>query len=175
LPAFYALTGRAGTPSDFRAEELAPLERELAEALLETGPQIGPDLRALTGVTDAKVAKRALESLQQRLIVTQAGEAAQEHGWDAAVFDLVARRYGAQLQDLPSLEDARAEIATAVLSAAGELSAADLTAVIGGSHQEAEATLDRLADERQARRVDEEMTLWRRGRGRVARGGQRKR
>jgi hypothetical protein len=162
LPAFYALTGRAGTLADFRTEELSPLERELAEALLATEPQTSPDLRLLTGVGDARATKRALESLQQRLIATQAGEAEQEHGWDAAVFDLVARRYHAHLRELPAIEDGRAEIAAAVLTAVDELSAADLAAVIRGSRKEAEATLDRLADEGRAYRGDEEIALWRR-------------
>jgi hypothetical protein len=166
LPAFYALTGRAGTPDDFRAEELSPLERELAEALLATEPQASPDLRAVTGVGDAKATKRALESLQQRLVVTQAGEAEQEHGWDAAVFDLVARRYRAHLRKLPAVEVARAEIAAVVLTTVGELSAADLAAVTGGSRRETEATLDRLADEGLAYRVDEQITLWRHGEAR---------
>ena len=161
LPAFYALTARAGTGDDFRTEELSPLERELAEALLATEPQTAPDLRALTGVGDSKATKRALESLQQRLIVTQAGEAEQEHGWDAAVFDLLARRYRAHLRQLPAVEEARADIAAVVLTTAGALSAADLAVVTPGSRKEAEATLDRLADEgRAARRVDEEITLW---------------
>jgi hypothetical protein len=162
LPAFYALTGRAGTLADFRTEELSPLERELAEALLATEPQTSPDLRLLTGVGDARATKRALESLQQRLIATQAGEAEQEHGWDAAVFDLVARRYHAHLRELPAIEDGRAEIAAAVLTAVDELSAADLAAVIRGSRKEGKATLDRLADEGRAYRDDEEIALWRR-------------
>ena len=166
LPSFYALTGRTGTVDDFRTDELSSLERELAEALMETEPQTAPELRALIGVTDAKAAKRALESLQQRLIVTHAGEAAQEHGWDAAVFDLVARRYRERLRKLPAVEAARADIAAAVLASAGELAAADLRAVIGGSQREAQATLDRLTDERRAHRVDGEITLWRRGRRR---------
>lgn len=161
IPAFYALTGRAGTPDDFRSEELSPLERDLAETLLATEPQTAPSLRALTGAGDAKSVKRALESLQQRLVLTQAGEAEQERGWDAAVVDLVARRYGLQLRDLPPIESAVAAIATAVLETAGELSAADLAAVLGRSRGEAEAALDRLGDEGRARRLDGDITLWR--------------
>jgi hypothetical protein len=161
VPAFYALTGRTGTVEDFRSDELSPLEHDLAEALLATEPQTAPDLRALTGVGDAKATKRALDSLQQRLIATQAGEAEQQRGWDAAVFDLVARRYRAHLRELPAVEEARADIATVVLTAAGELSAADLAAMTPGSRKEAEAALDRLVDEGRARRLDEEITLWR--------------
>ena len=162
LPAFYAPTGRAGKPDDFRSEELSPLERELAEALLETEAQTAPALRALTGAGDAQTVKRALESLQQRLVVTQAGEVEQEHGWDAAVFDLVARRFRSHLRELPTREAGAAEVAAVVLATAGELSAADLAAVTGGSRREAEALLDRLTDEQRARRTDEDVTLWRR-------------
>src|SRR5438552_7591683 len=38
LSALYALTGRTGSPEDFRDEELSPVERDVAEALLEGGP-----------------------------------------------------------------------------------------------------------------------------------------
>ena len=38
LPPLYALTGRRGTPEDFRDVELSPLQRELSEAVLEQGP-----------------------------------------------------------------------------------------------------------------------------------------
>ena len=161
LPSFYALTGRAGRPDDFRDDELSALERELADALLETEPQTAPELRGLTGVGDAKAVKRALESLQQQLVVTQAGEAEQTHGWDAAVFDLVARRYWAPLRALPQPDDARAAIAAAVLKTAGELSAADLAAVMPTSRREAEDMLERLAADGRARRFDRDVVLWR--------------
>lgn len=162
LPALYALTGRPGHPDDFRAPGLlSPLELELAEALLAAGPQTGPELRRLVGVFDAKGTKRALEGLQRLLVVTQAGEAEQEHGWGASIFDLVARRYRERLGRLPTAEDARTELAAAVLRSAGEVSAADVAAVLGVSRGEAAAALDRLAGERRARRREEEdFILW---------------
>src|SRR6476646_7880467 len=38
LPILYALTGRDGRPEDCRDEELSPVERDVAEAVLESGP-----------------------------------------------------------------------------------------------------------------------------------------
>src|SRR6266576_2740260 len=39
--AAYALTGRGGTADDFREDELEPLQREVAEAVLENEPLTG--------------------------------------------------------------------------------------------------------------------------------------
>jgi len=162
VPALYALTDRAGRPDDFQElDELSPLERDLAEALLESGPQTGPELRLLVGALDAKPSKRALESLQRSFVVTQAGEQEQDAGWDAAVFDLVARRYGSRLRRLPAAEDARAELVAVVLRGGDEISAADAAAIFGFTQKEASAILDRLADEgRAVRRDDGETPLW---------------
>ena len=71
-------------------------------------------------------------------------------------------RCRAHLRHLPAAEDARADIAAVVLRAAGELSAGDLAAVIGGLRKDAEATLDRLVAEGRTRRGDEEITVWKR-------------
>jgi hypothetical protein len=162
LPALYALTGRPGRPDDFRQlDAISPLELELAEALLELGPQTGPELRRVIGALEAKASKRALESLQRSLVVTQAGEQEQDAGWDAAVFDLVARRYGSRLRRLPPPEDARSELVEVVLRGGEEISAADAAAIFGFTQKEASAILDRLADEgRAARRHDGETPLW---------------
>jgi hypothetical protein len=148
LPALYALADREA--------ELAPLERELVEALQEHGPQTAPELRALLGFAEAKRVGRALERLQRQIVVALAGEQAQEHGWDAGVFDLVARRYRESLRRLPGREDACAALATAVLGAAGRISAADLAAVLGIRRREAAAALDDVAV-----RLDEDgVVLW---------------
>lgn len=162
LPALYALTGRGGRPDDFRAhEDFSPLELELAEALLEAGPQTGPELRFLIGAIDAKVCKRALESLQRSLVVTQAGEQEQDAGWDAAVFDLLARRYRSSLGRLPRPEKARSQLVVALLRGGEEISAADAAAVYGFTAKEAAAVLDELVEEgRAVRRDDEELALW---------------
>lgn len=163
LPHLYALTGRPGRPDDFRdAEVLSPLELELAEALLVSGPRTGPDLRRLLGLRDAKAAKRALEALQRLLVVTRAGEADQAQGWSAAIFDLVARRYRDRLRRLPPVEEARSELADAVLRPAGELSAADLAAVFGFARRDAAAALDGLVERGKAHRSEEDsVPLWR--------------
>ena len=162
LPALYALTGRGGRPDDFRAhEDFSPLELELAEALLEAGPQTGPELRFLIGAIHAKVCKRALESLQRSLVVTQAGEQEQDAGWDAAVFDLLARRYRSSLGRLPRPEKARSQLVVALLRGGEEISAADAAAVYGFTAKEAAAVLDELVEEgRAVRRDDEELALW---------------
>lgn len=145
LAARYALTGRRGRPDDFRdAEPLSPLERELAEGLLITGPRTAPELRRLLGLHDARRVKRALESLQRQLVITRAGEAEQRQGWSAAIFDLVARRYEERLRHLPDPDEARATLAAAVLRPAeGALRAADLAAVLGCTRAEATAALNR--------------------------------
>jgi hypothetical protein len=102
LPEVYAQCGRSGHPEDFRdVEALSPLERRLAEALLEDGLLTAPELRMVIGGSDVGRTKRALESLQRRLVVTQAGEAKQDQGWDAVVFDLLARRYSSCLSGGP--------------------------------------------------------------------------
>lgn len=165
LPALYAVTA----PSR-EAGELSALERAIADALLEAGPSTAPELRRLLGA-EARPVKRALERLQRALVVTRAGEAAQEHGWDAAVFDLVARRYGDRLRAVPEPEAARRQLVSIVLDATREVSAADVAAVLGLRRTEAAAALASLADDGRARRHDEGgVTLWRvRGRGR--RGG----
>jgi hypothetical protein len=151
LPACYALTGRSGRPSDFRDESPPALELELAEAVLELGPQTSPDLRRLLGAGDARAVKRALEALERRLVLTHAGEADRGQGWSAAVLDLAARRYAEQVRSLPDRSEAVAWLAATVLRNARELSAADLAAVLGLGRREAAALLEQLADEGRAR------------------------
>jgi hypothetical protein len=161
LPALYASTGRQGRLDDFRAiDAIAPLELDLAEALLDAGPRTGPDLRRLLGLRDAARTKRALEGLQRDLVITRAGEAEQAQGWDAAVFDLVARRYQARLRRLPEADNARVQLAAAVLGQAGELSVADLAAVLHCRRPEATAALDQLVDLGRARRRDVHPPVW---------------
>lgn len=160
LPALYALTGRAGREDDFRSEELSPLERDVARALLDNGPTSSADLPHLVGHERKKV-HAAADRLQRRLIVTAAGRQERDRGWPAVVLDILPRRYGERLRDLPEADDARTELAGAVLRSAKEISAADLAAVIGGPRKEAAAALDRLADGGKARsRKAGGYTLW---------------
>ena len=160
LPALYALTGRAGHAEDFRDEELSPVERDVAEALLEGGPLSTAELPELAG-HERKRVSAATHRLQRRLVLTAAGRQERERGWPAVVLDLLPRRYGHRLHDLPAAEDGRAALASVVLRSASELSAADLTAVIGGPRRDAAAALDRLVDEGKARSRDADgYVLW---------------
>ena len=153
LPSLYALTGRAGSAEDFREEELSPVERDVAEAVLEGGPISTAELPELAG-HERKRVSAATHRLQRRLVLTAAGRQERERGWQAVVLDLLPRRYGHTLHDLPSSEDARSGLASVVLRSASELSAADLTAVIGGPRRDVTTALDRLVEEGKARSHD---------------------
>ena len=160
LPALYALTGRAGKPDDFRSEELSPVERDVAVALLENGPTSSAELPHVVG-HERKRTHAAADRLQRRLIVTAAGRQERDRGWPAVILDILPHRYGERLRPLPRQEDARTDLAAAVLRSAREISAADLAAVIGGTRKEAAAALDRLAGQGAARaRTAGDNVLW---------------
>jgi len=160
LPVLYALTGRDGRPDDFRDEELSPIERDVAQALLETGPASSAELPSLAG-HERKQVSSATERLQRRLIVTAAGRNEHEQGWPSIVLDILPRRYGDRLASLPEADEARATLALTLLHSAGEVSTADVAAVIGGTRTQAGAALDRLAAEGRARSRDAgEYLLW---------------
>ena len=160
LPALYALTGRAGKPDDFRDEELSPIERDVAEALLENGPTSSAELPHVAG-HERKRTHAAAERLQKRLIVTAAGRQERDRGWPAVILDILLRRYAEHLRTLPKPDDARIELAATVLRSAREISAADLAAVIGGPRKEAATALDLLADQGAARSRDAgDYVLW---------------
>jgi Winged helix DNA-binding domain len=160
LPALYALTGRAGKPEDFQSEELSPIERDVAAALLENGPTSSAELPHVAG-HERKRTHAAADRLQRRLVVTAAGRQERDRGWPAVILDLLPRRYGEHLRKLPKQEEARTRLAATVLRSAREISAADLAAAIGGPRKECAAALDRLSDAGSARRRDEgEYVLW---------------
>jgi hypothetical protein len=162
LGSAYVLTGRAGNAEDFRDEELEALDREVAEAVLENGPLTGPEIRRLVGTTDRKSVDRAVTRLQRRLVFTNAGAVEQRQGWRAIRQDLLARRWKRSLRRLPAEDEARRELALAVLGAANELSAADLAGALGWRRKQAESVLTELADARKAVAHDEaDYTLWR--------------
>lgn len=153
----YALVSRRALPalcalvaSD---AELSPLERDLVELVREAGPLTSPELRLLLGLGDARAVKRALERLQARLVLTQAGEAPQEHGWDANVYDLVERRF--PLRRLPQPDRAPRQLVELVLRAGGEVSVADVAAALPLTRREAERELERITESGEARRLDE--------------------
>ena len=147
----YALTGRTGSPDDFRTAELEPLEREVAEVVLSSGPASSTDVHEALGVHERKRITAAIDRLERRLVLTGAGAAEQASGWAAGVVDLVARRYREHVKRLPDPETARRQLAGVVLATAGELSAADLVGALGWRHREAVATLEALAECGQAR------------------------
>jgi hypothetical protein len=160
LPALYALTGRAGKPDDFRSEELSPVELDVAAALLENGPTSSAELPHVAG-HERRRTHAAAARLQRRLIVTAAGRQERDRGWPAVILDILPRRYGERLRRLPKQEDALTDLAATVLRSAREISAADLSAVIGGTRKEAAAALDRLADQGAARSRDAgDYVLW---------------
>ena len=144
VPAVYALTGRSGRPDDFRESELAPLQREVAEAVLEHGPCDGPELRELLGTAEKRRVDAAVEALQRSLVVTNVGVAEQEHGWPAIKLDILARHWSTQLCRLPAAEDAETQLAERVLQAGGEVSAADVAAALGWPRKRAAAALETL-------------------------------
>ena len=153
LPSLYALTGRSGKPKDFEDEELSPVERDVAAALLENGPTSSAELPHVAG-HERKRTHAAAERLQKRLVATAAGRQERDRGWPAVILDILPRRYAEQLRTLPDAEAARANLASTVLRSATEISAADLGAVIGGPRKEAAEALDRLVDQGAARARD---------------------
>ena len=160
LSALYALTGRDGRPEDFRDEELSPVERDVAEALLETGPASSAELPSIAGHERKRVGS-AVQRLQRRLVVTAAGRQEQAQGWPALVLDLLPRRYGERLGSLPDPADARTALAGTILRSAQEVSAADVAAVLGGTRKQAAVALERLAADGKARpRQEGDYVLW---------------
>jgi hypothetical protein len=135
--------------------ELPPLEQHVVDFLADQGPCSTADLPGLIGHERKQIA-RAVDRLQRRLVLTTAGAQERVQGWPAVIVDVLSRRYAEHLKRLPDAEDARAQLADVVLASSRELSAADLAAVIGGTRKEAGRTLDRLVDEKKARRRQEE-------------------
>jgi hypothetical protein len=161
LAAAYALTGRSGEPDDFREDELEPLEREIAEVVLENDPLTGPEIRRLLGTTDRKAVDRAIGRLQRRFVLTNAGAAEQTQGWRAIRQDVFARRWRKSLRRLPAEEEARRELALAVLIGTDEVSAADVAGALGWRRKQAESVLSDLsAQEQAAEREEGTVRLW---------------
>src|ERR1700675_841295 len=161
LGAAYALTGRSGSADDFRDAELESLEREVAEVVLENEPLTGPEIRRLLGTTDRKAVDRAVAPLQRRFVLTNAGAADQSQGWRAIRQDVFARRWRKSLRRLPTEDEARRELALAVLAGPDEVSAADVAGALGWLRKEAELVLTELAATgRVTQREDDGLQLW---------------
>jgi hypothetical protein len=135
--------------------ELSPLERQIVDFLTEQGPSSTADLPDLVS-HERKPVARAVDRLQRSLILTTAGAQERAQGWPAVIVDVLARRYAAELRQLPAADDARALLAGVILTSARELSAADLAAVIGSTRKQAGAALESLVDQGLARRRDQE-------------------
>jgi DNA-binding transcriptional ArsR family regulator len=141
--AVYALTGRAGRPDDFREAGLDGLELELAETALALGrPTTRRELRLLAGAEKRHV-DRAVNSLQRKLVLTNAG-LADEPGWASTLHDLFARRWRARLRRLPGRDEAVRTLAAAVVRGARDVSAADLAAALRVRRREASNALEAL-------------------------------
>ena len=159
--ALYALTARAGRPEDFRELELTPLQREVAEAVLELGSSARPEIRRLLATDDKKGVDRAVEALQRHLVLTNAGVDDREPGWPAVKVEIFARHWRERLERLPSPEEARQKLARAVLEAAGEVSDADVAAALGWRRRQASAALAALGDVSVATAREEDgIRLW---------------
>ncbi|MBD0329396.1 MAG: hypothetical protein ICV64_04760 [Thermoleophilia bacterium] len=161
VAAVYGLTGRSGAVDDFRAEELKPLERELAEAAHALGrPTTRKELRQLVGREKREV-DRAVNVLQRKLVFTNAGRDDEDSGWAATLHDLFARRWRARLRRIPPRDTALALLAEAVVGGAGDASAADLAAALRIRRREATSVLEAL--ERRgalARREEGGIPVW---------------
>src|SRR5205809_2157686 len=161
LAAAYALTGRFGAAGDFREDELEPLEREIAEVVLENEPLTGPEIRRLLGTTDRKAVDRAVARLQRRLVLTNAGAAEQSQGWRAIRQDLFTRRWRKSLRRVPAEDEARRDLALAVLAGTDEVSAADVAGALGWRRKQAGSVLAELSSAGQLTlRKEEGLQLW---------------
>ena len=141
LPALYALTGRPGRADDFRGLDLTPVQRDVAEAVLEEGPATPAELRARTGA-EKKSVDAAVIVLQRALVLTNAKLVTQDKGWGAIAVDVLPRRW--PLGPLPAAEDARLTLTSVVLASSGELSAADLGGALGWRLKASRETLEEL-------------------------------
>jgi winged helix DNA-binding protein len=161
VSAVYALTGRAGQPEDFRDAELEPLERELAEAALDLGrPTTRRELRLLVNREKREVDK-AVNVLQRKLVFTNAGRDEEGSGWSSTLHDLFARRWRARLRRLPDRDTALRLLAGRIVAAAGDVSAADLAAVLKLRRREATELLEALEDAGTLeRRQDAGVAVW---------------
>jgi hypothetical protein len=131
--------------------QLAPveptgLEVELESAIHVNGPLTGRELRSLVGASKRDV-DRGVAALHRRLVLTSSHLVEQEAGWGAVAHDLLERKWTLPTP-LPRADEARRELALLVLAAAGELTAADLAAVLGWRRRLSAAVLDEVAPAR---------------------------
>jgi DNA-binding MarR family transcriptional regulator len=141
-----------------RRGALDPFQLEVAEAVREAGPSTPQQLRSLLGA-EKKTVDAAVYALQRALMLTNARLVAQDQGWGAIAVDLVERRFALE-PALPAAE-ARRTLASTLLAAAGEVSAADAAGALGLRRREARELLDDLVDRGLAEhRREAEVDLW---------------
>jgi len=157
----YSLTGLPGRPDDFRQiDTLDPLEREIAEAVLELGQLSRPRMRRAVG-SDKRRTDRAAERLQRQLVLTNAGLDSSEPGWPAVKMDLFCRWWRSRLRRIPPAATARLELARCVVAGGVELSAADLAGALGWRRAESSAALDELSELGEVEsRLEDNVRLW---------------
>jgi hypothetical protein len=147
LPALVALA---------RRDDLDRLEADIVELLHADGPLSTRELPDLLPGHERKRVRAALDRLQKRLIVTNAGLESTE-GWAATVVDLVDRRYEETLREQPTDNEARATIARCILETTGELTAEDLRGATGWRKRDCEDALERTGA---ASRTEDAFTIW---------------
>jgi hypothetical protein len=118
----------------------------VVDAVRALGPLTGPQLREVTGLAKKDV-DRSIAALHHRLVLTNSHLVEEGSTWGSLAHDLLARKWKLPKR-LPGREPARRELALAVLRQAGELTAADLSGVLGWRRKESAAILDEVADGR---------------------------
>jgi hypothetical protein len=118
----------------------------VVDAIRSLGPLTGPQLREVTGLAKKDV-DRSLASLHHRLVLTNSHLVDEGSTWGSLAHDLLARKWKVP-KKLPAREAARRELALVVLARAGELTAADLSGVLGWRRKESAAILDEVAEGR---------------------------
>jgi hypothetical protein len=118
----------------------------VVDAIRRLGPLTGPELRAVTGLPKKDVDRR-VASLHRRLVLTSSHLVEEGSTWGSLAHDLLARKWKVPKR-LPARDEARRELALVVLARAGELSAADLSGVLGWRRKEAALVLDEVAEGR---------------------------
>lgn len=128
-----------------RRAALDDFDRHVVEVVREHGACTVPQLRALCGGE-----KKHVDRLQRALVLTNSHLVEQRVGWDAIAVDLVERLYDVQPVDAPD-----PELARAVVSAAGEVSAADVAGALGWRQKRAREALQGLHE-----RVEDGVALY---------------
>ncbi len=154
VASLYALTEESRTSLDGLAAEIADAAASLRR------PATRAELRLLVG-TDKRSGDRAINALQRKLVLTNAGVDHESSHWGATLHDLFSRRWREKLRRVPDREHALAQLAFAIVRSAGELSAADVAAALRIRRREATAALERLEAEGLAAPVRrDDLRLW---------------